>query len=88
MSTDRSAVAPIAVLRKNTVEEIRVGLDQYGGYDLANVRVWFRSGDEWRPGKQGIAVRLAMLPKLIAALNDTLAEAERRGIVPSGEKAA
>jgi hypothetical protein len=81
------ADAPLAVLPKNAVEEIRIGLDQYGGYDLANVRVWFRSGGEWRPGRQGIAVRLTMLHDLIAALNETLAEAQRRGLVEARDAA-
>ncbi|MCE2747348.1 MAG: transcriptional coactivator p15/PC4 family protein [Rhodobacter sp.] len=53
---------------KNAREEIRVSVDDYRGIALANIRVWYLDGTEYRPGKQGIAVRLELVPLLIEAL--------------------
>lgn len=59
----------IATIPKNSKQEIRVSLDHFQGHDLLNMRVWYRTDQgEMRPGKQGLAVRLAILPDLIHAL--------------------
>jgi hypothetical protein len=53
---------------KNAREEIRVSVDDYRGIPLANIRVWYLDGDEYRPGKQGIALRRELVPQLIDGL--------------------
>lgn len=58
----------VATIRKNAREEIRVSVEIFKGQELCNVRVWFSDGVEMRPGKQGLAVRLALLPELVVAL--------------------
>lgn len=58
----------IAAIPKNAREEIRVSVDDFQGHRLCNVRVWYREGEEFRPGKQGIALRLDLLPQLVDAL--------------------
>jgi len=69
--------APLAVLRKNSREELRINIDEYRGHRLVNLRVWFEADDgEMRPGKQGIAIRLDLLPELRAALNRVEREVE------------
>lgn len=55
-------------IRKNAREEIRVSIDDFQGHRLCNMRVWYRDGEEHRPGKQGIALRLELVPLLIEAL--------------------
>lgn len=65
----------IATLPKNSIEELRISLDTYAGHRIVNQRVWFKSADEWRPGKQGLAVRVEQLPDLIKALQDAAREA-------------
>lgn len=70
---------------KNSIEQLRVSIDRYAGHDICNQRVWFKFGDEWRPGKQGLAVRLELLPQLIERLQRAEREAIRRGLI--GEKA-
>lgn len=57
-------------IAKNAREEIRVSVDDYRGIALANIRTWYLDGDELRPGKQGLAVRLELLPELIEALRE------------------
>lgn len=61
----------IATIPKNSQQEIRVSLENYQGHDLLNMRVWFQSQDgDMRPGKQGLAIRLALLPDLTRALQE------------------
>lgn len=56
-------------IRKNAREEIRITLDDFKGHQLVNLRVWFDGGNgEYRPGKQGVAFRLDLLPEVLEAL--------------------
>jgi hypothetical protein len=77
---------PIAVLTKNKLEEIRIGLSEFNGHDLINVRVWAdrRDGADGPriPTKAGIACRVALLPELVTALQKAEAEARRLGLLP------
>jgi len=73
-----------SVLRKNMAEEIRIGLSEFNGHDLVNIRVWAdprNGGAERIPTKAGIACRIALLPELIAALQQAEAEARMRGLL-------
>jgi len=71
----------IATVEKNATEEIRVSLSQYKGYDLAAARVWFRDAEteELRPTRKGITFRVALLPEIVAALQQAEAEARAAG---------
>lgn len=75
----------IAVIEKNTLEDVRVSLDEYSGHQLIDVRTYvdFKSGNvEGRgPTKKGVSLNIAKLPDLIAALEDARSEAERRGLI-------
>lgn len=72
----------VAEIPKNTRETLRVGLSKFNGHDLINMRVWFEAeSGEHRPGKAGVALRVALLPELIAALQKTEAEAIHRGLL-------
>lgn len=67
--------APITI-RKNSKEEVRLGIEEFKGHRLVNIRVWYDAGNgEMRPGKHGLAVRLELLPEVRAALAQ-LAETE------------
>ena len=73
-----------AVIRKNGSEEIRVELTQFNGHDLINIRVWTdprNGGSERIPTKAGIACRVALLPEIIAALQQAEVEARARGLL-------
>lgn len=63
----------IATVRKNSREEIRISIDEYMGHRLCNLRVWYLSGDEMRPGKHGLALRLDVLPEILSALQKAIA---------------
>lgn len=73
---------PVAILKKNSREEIRVSLDKFKGSDLFNLRVWFEADDgQMRPGKSGLAFRVDKLPEFITAANAALAEAKTKGLL-------
>ena len=74
----------ISGIRKNAAEEIRVELAEFNGHQLVNFRVWTDprdGGAERIPTKAGIACRVALLPELIAALQQAEAEARGRGLL-------
>jgi hypothetical protein len=76
--------APIAVIRKNAFEEIRVELSECKGYNLVNIRAWAErrdGGNERIPTKAGIACKVALLPELVLALSQAEAEAGRLGLL-------
>ncbi len=77
----------IATIPKRLGEEIRVALDEYvaGGtvHDMVSARVWFEDGPEWRPGRNGINVKVGLLPALIEALTEAETEARRAGFIPA-----
>ena len=77
----------IATVRKNQREEIQVGLRQYQGHELFDVRVYAEpySGDQYVATKKGVCASVKLLPALIAALQEAEAEARRRGLIDEDE---
>jgi len=74
----------LATIRKNALEEIRVGLSEFNGHDLLNIRIWTdprNGGSERIPTKAGIACRVALLPEIIDALQQAEARARARGLL-------
>ena len=64
-------------IRKNAREEIRVDRVEYKGYDLVNIRIWFKADDGgMRPGKDGLSFRAALCDEVIDALLDAKRGAE------------
>ncbi|MEM9232517.1 MAG: transcriptional coactivator p15/PC4 family protein, partial [Pseudomonadota bacterium] len=57
-------------LRKSAREVIRVERQDFRGYDILNVRVFYDDGSgEYRPGKQGLAIRTELVPDLLDAIH-------------------
>jgi hypothetical protein len=82
--SDENAGGPIAVIRKNSAEEIRIELSEFHGHDLINIRVWADprdGGAERIPTKAGIACRVALLPEIIEALQQAEAAARKAGLL-------
>jgi hypothetical protein len=75
----------LAVIRKNSAEEIRVELSEFHEHNLINIRIWADprdGGAERIPTKAGICCRVALLPDLIEALRQAEAEARKAGLLP------
>lgn len=63
----------IAEVRKNATELVRVSLTQFRGHELCDLRVYFEQttgSGEWLPTKKGVTFQRALLPDVIAALQD------------------
>jgi len=63
----------IDTVKKNSREEIRIGLGEYKGHPLVSIRVWMTAED--LPTKKGLAFNPALLPEVIAALEAAQKEA-------------
>ena len=75
---------PVAVVRKNTLEEVRVGLSEFNGHDLVDIRVWAEprnGGTDRIPTKAGIACNVRLLPELIEALQQAEMTARKAGLL-------
>jgi len=84
--TDTSTATVIASFAKNRNETCTVRLDTYRGVHCMDVRLFadFDGTGESRPTKKGLALRVDLIPQLIAALQDAEAEARRRGMFKEG----
>lgn len=59
----------LGTVPKNSREEIRMTADTFMGYDIINIRVWYRDNEgEMRPGKQGLAFRIDLIGEVLDAL--------------------
>lgn len=64
-------MAPID-LRKNAKDTLRLTRDTFKGHELINLRVFYEDSGELKPGKQGVAFKVEMLPDVITALSTLL----------------
>ena len=75
----------ISTIPKNGREEIRVALDEFqtkdASYDMVSMRVFFEDGGEYRPGRNGLNVRVELLPAILAALREAETEARAAGLL-------
>lgn len=73
---------PIATIKKNSREEIRVSLDVFNGHRLFNMRVFFEAEDgSMRPGKNGLAFKVDKLQEFAGAVATGLETAIARGFL-------
>ena len=62
---------------KNSREEVRASLDEWGGHQLAHLRVWVDGPDDQpQPTKKGLSVRVEQLPELRRAVEKLIAASE------------
>ena len=79
----------ITTIPKSHREQIRVGLSEFTKdgttYNMAFARVYYDDGAEYRPGRNGINLRVELLPELIAALQGAEVEAQAAGLLEGSE---
>ena len=75
----------VRTIRKSQREEIRVGLSEFTKdgtmYDMAFARIYYDDGAEYRPGRNGINIRIALLSALIEALQVAERVAREAGLL-------
>jgi hypothetical protein len=76
----------IAIVPKNSIEDVRISLNRFNGHDLVDVRTFTEprtSRGERVPTKAGISLRIEALPALITALVRAQLAAVHAGILPA-----
>ena len=79
----------LRVIKKSQREEIRISLSEFTKddttYDMVSARVFYDDGAEYRPGRNGINVRVELLPALIEGLQAAADEARSAGLLTDSE---
>lgn len=62
----------ISVFKKNKFQEVRVGIREYKGNDLIDIRTWTmtQGSDEMVPTAKGVSINVNLLGDLKKALTD------------------
>lgn len=62
----------ISVFKKNKFQEVRVGIREYKGNDLIDIRTWTmtQGSDEMVPTAKGVSINIGLLGDLKQALID------------------
>ena len=75
----------VCTIKKSQREEIRIGLSEYTKdgttYDMVSARVFYDDGSEYRPGRNGLNIRVNLLPALIDGLQAAEQEARLAGLI-------
>jgi hypothetical protein len=70
----------VAEFMKNSRETVRVGLSEFKGYKLLQLRSWAKAEDGTQiPTKSGLSLQIHLIAELRAALNEAEARARKIG---------
>ena len=60
----------VSVFQKNKFQEVRVGIREFKGNDLVDVRIWTltQGSEEMVPTAKGVSINIHLLPELLKAL--------------------
>ena len=63
----------VSVFPKNKFQEVRVGIREFKGNDLVDIRIWTNAQgvDQMVPTAKGVTINVKLLPQLMKALQDT-----------------
>jgi hypothetical protein len=63
----------VSVFSKNKFQEVRIGIREFKGNDLVDIRIWTiaQGVDQMVPTAKGVTINVNLLPQLLKALNDT-----------------
>lgn len=62
----------IATFQKNKFQEVRIGVREFKGNDLVDIRTWTmtQGSNEMVPTAKGVTINVHLLPELKKALDD------------------
>ena len=62
----------VAVFPKNKFQEVHVGIREFKGNDLVDIRIWTNAqgADQMVPTAKGVTINVHLLPQLLKALQD------------------
>lgn len=72
----------VAVFQKNKFQEVRVGIREFKGNDLIDIRTWTmtQGSDEMVPTAKGVSINITLLPELRKALDVVEKELKASGL--------
>lgn len=73
----------IATIEKNSNEEIQVGISEFKGHDLINIRVYteIEGSKDKVPTKKGITCNVKLIPGLLSALKEAEQVVIKEGLI-------
>ena len=62
----------VSVFPKNKFQEVRVGIREFKGNDLVDIRIWTiaQGVDQMVPTAKGVTINISLLPQLLKALHE------------------
>jgi hypothetical protein len=67
---------------KNSREQVRATLTEWGGHTVADLRVWIGQGADAHATRKGLTLRVEHLPELQRAVDALTAALEAEGAAP------
>jgi hypothetical protein len=73
----------ICVFKKNKFQEVRVGIREYKGNDLVDIRTWTmtQGAEEMVPTAKGVSINVSLLADLQKALADVERELKEHAML-------
>ena len=73
----------VAVFQKNKFQEVRIGIREFKGNDLVDIRTWTmtQGSEEMVPTAKGVSINITLLPELRKALDVVEKELKASGMV-------
>ena len=62
----------VSVFQKNKFQEVRIGIREFKGIDLVDVRIWTltQGAEQMVPTAKGVSINVQLLPELMKALQN------------------
>ena len=78
----------VCVFPKNKFQEVRVGIREFKGNDLVDIRIWTiaQGVDQMVPTAKGVTINIHLLPQLLKALQDTEKILKENVLTPNNKK--
>lgn len=84
--THSAATNKPVIVPKNSVEELRMALDEYRGHPYADIRIYYRADDStMKPSRKGITVSPDHWPAFVDGLHRLEEQMDRRGLLDGQE---
>lgn len=73
----------VTVFQKNKFQEVRVGIREFKGNDLVDIRTWTmtQGSEDMVPTAKGVSINIHLLPELQKALGDVEKELKANSMI-------